>query len=407
MSGESSWSDLPLELLLAIIQHLETQYDIIRFRAVCKRWRQSASSFSLPQRNLLSPTLPYKISIPSTRFQWMTSSSIPGKLILVACSVFLLRSALNPQLPPWLFTVEELNPGKVYLRKPLSRVAIENLPEYVPKLLQLSQFQLSNIGGFYTLRSADNTSHMIGKHWSNSRNKVVMFENSNGKSTPAVNDYSAIVLFDDGYLAVIRLKDEEVSSVASRGGVGKFDDIVNIKGKIYAVDRRGRAHKMSSKSFVLESVVNDPIGKGRGNDKKKRLAESCGELYLVYRSRERCFKVYKLDEEQKKWDEVKGIGDDRILFVTFDGCFFASAKDLPGWRGNCIAYYRGCFPSYSAPQSDADFDIFKTFGNSELEIAVFHFESGDCVPITSYPGYSDVFWPPPAWLSSENCSLKW
>uniref|UniRef100_A0A803MFT0 KIB1-4 beta-propeller domain-containing protein n=1 Tax=Chenopodium quinoa TaxID=63459 RepID=A0A803MFT0_CHEQI len=184
----------------------------------------------------------------------------------------------------------------------------------------------------------------------------------------------------------------------------KFDDIVEFKGMVYVIDRKGRVYCMSFRYMGLSNVVCKPVGDGYANDRRKRLVESCGELYLIYRSHE-CyadvaFKVFKLNEKQRKWDEVQGIGDDRILFVTLDGCFFVPVKDLPGWRGNCIVFYRNSFPTYNLTLR-VDRDIFKTEKKTRFDVAVFHFVGGDCGPVASFPGYSDVFWPSHEWLSSD------
>lgn len=98
---------------------------------------------------------------------------------------------------------------------------------------------------------------------------------------------------------------------------------------------------------VLE-IASDHMYVGLICDNKKRLVVSCGELYLIYIWCEEegvTFTVLKLNEEETNWEYVKGVGDDRIMFVTCDVCFFASSKDFPGWRGNCIVFLKVVFPN--------------------------------------------------------------
>ncbi|XP_021730644.1 uncharacterized protein LOC110697578 isoform X2 [Chenopodium quinoa] len=130
---------------------------------------------------------------------------------------------------------------------------------------------------------------------------------------------------------------------------------------------------------------------------KRRLAVSSDhqELYLIDRlcrhgTRDGIdFTIYKLNKDETKWDVVEGVGDDKILFVTFDESFFASVEDFQGWKGNCIVFYRGCS---SLP--DQDDSLF-----------AYNFYGGDCQYLASYQ--SRVFWPPPTWLSSNALMSKW
>uniref|UniRef100_A0A803L8E1 F-box domain-containing protein n=1 Tax=Chenopodium quinoa TaxID=63459 RepID=A0A803L8E1_CHEQI len=343
---KSSWSDLPSELLSAIARRLETRTDLCKFRAVCSKWRRSAPNSLLLHKNLLSPLLPHKIStltpplLDKNRSSHM-SSEIPGKsLITVPCSVFLLRPSRNLKASPWLITVEELNPGKFYLRKPLSRINIKYLPENFPKVLQLSDLKVIELGKFCTLR----------------------------------------------------LNNEEEKYLNTKGR--NFDDILNFNGRVYAIDLRGRLYRTGYDLLSMLEIVGEPIG--LTTDKKKCLVELLGELYVVVyrcqRSGNRSpisFEVYRLQEEEEEWEMVEDICD-RILFVTLDGCFFANKNYFPGCRGNSIVYYKKTFPQY-------------TGATGSFDIGIFHFDDGRVInvygwPIAPSPRYSEVFWPPPAWL---------
>lgn len=346
----------------------------------------------LSSRSILSPLFPYKGTTHSS--------------VLVASSVFLVRSSVNHKLHPWLFTVEELNTGKLYVRAPLSRVVVvtKGLFFRFQCTLNLSDFHILEMGRFYTFRRVDKPQEMFSeKRLSEYDNKVVLFVNPNCEtetSPTTIDDCTVIELYDQvDYLSTTRLKNGEKEQVNFRSR--ELDDIVNFNGRIYAVDYEGRVCSMDYHSLRMSSVTENPLPGGSRSNYKKRLAVLGGELYLVHR---RCqisdydgaFKVYKLNEEHQKWDEIEGIGDDKILFVTFDGCFFALVKDFPGWKGNCIVFRRGSFPEYSGIRS-YDCKIFETW-DIHLDVAVFHFDDGDCRPVKFFPGYSEVIWPPPSWF---------
>ncbi|XP_021762700.1 F-box protein SKIP23-like [Chenopodium quinoa] len=354
---------------------------------------QDMASFSPPlsphPKKHLIPSIPTLIDSNRTKF-------------LVANSVFLVRSAINPKLQPWLVSVEESNPGKLSVRSPLSRLVAKRLPEKFPHNLDLSQFHVSELARFHTYKlvdknSTDNNSDGVVRYYNHPTNgfpldnRVVLFVNPDC----AKDDYTVVELSNVTALFVKSVMDGAAHHVSSWGR--KLDDIISFKGKIYGVDRKGRVLSMGYKSLKMLKVVEEPLCEGSGSENKKRLVVSCDELYLVYtvwgfkNTFPTTFKVFKLNEEEKKWDKLEqGIGNDRILFVTFDGCFFAPAKDFPRWRGNCIVSRKKCFPLYS---SNRVVNIAMLKG--VMGIVVYHFEGGDCRYLLEYPSYSDFLWPPP------------
>ncbi|KMT10107.1 hypothetical protein BVRB_5g118700 [Beta vulgaris subsp. vulgaris] len=417
-----SWSELPPEILADIAGRLEIRSNFLHFRVVCKSWRKSAP-FSLfaGKPNILSPILPHEFSVNLFAYQL---ESVPWYLTmhlsLVATSVYLLQSVANPNLQPWLFTVEEFNPGKFFLRRPLCRSLLQLLPQNFPDNLDLSRFHVTEISKLYNLSFVPSSDAMLDKKNRDSSffSKVILFVDSDdceSNKNPRIDDCAVLVLHDetgsDGALAKIMFDDDEGGEMLSlcSQNVKKFDDVVNFRGRACAIDRKGRLYREKNGVFGRPLVVTEPVGEGSGGDRKKRLVESCSELYLIYRCPRYArvaFKVYKLNEEKKEWDElVKGIGDDRILIATHDGCFFVLAKDIPSWRGNSLVFRRGVFPAYNC-DFRADDEIFGSPERTSFDMAVFHFGSSKFGPIESYSGYSEVLWPPPAWLSSTDLARE-
>ncbi|KNA22053.1 hypothetical protein SOVF_037570 [Spinacia oleracea] len=393
---ESNWSELCPELLSEIANRLGTRPNVYNFREVCKDWR---FSFARIPRNLphLSPLFPHRFCAVDPDF---FSSLSRGTLHhLIADAVYLIRPRNIPEsTKPWLVTVEEFYRGKLCVRLPLSGISAKgNLPAnvHIPNALNLSDFHVSVIARGYTLRSPG-INHCIDK-------KLVMFGNPACFEPLSIKDYTALVRVEHGRIAWVRLSQRYDWGCLSFQGTSKFDDIVNFKKRVYTVDRMGRVYVVhydgeSQQTLKMECIVNDTISSGRYSDRRKRLVvDSSGVLYMVERDVD-CgekihFKVYRLDEGNCKLDEVIGIGDDRILFVGVDWCFFASVADFPGFRGNCIFFLSGSFPSYTESSFRG--------ASKELEVTIFHFEDGNAGPISAFPGYSDILWPPSAWFNSE------
>ncbi|KAK9748573.1 hypothetical protein RND81_02G067700 [Saponaria officinalis] len=420
---EVSWSNLPEELLYPIAHRLETRLDILHFRAVCKEWRNSVSLTLLSNKNILSTVLPHKLATTnppllrggaSTRMEEFQEYVNDNPVILIASSIFLIKPKFNPKLPPWLITVEEMNSGKFVVRKPLSRSPVGKMPENFPKMLDLSDFEVEEMGRVYSLRYDVEPYHLFEEH-----HKVLLLGDFDCKIRVSIEDYTAVVLYDSGVLAAINLKNEVVKEAFFKGR--KFDDIVVFEGIIYLIDRYGRLYLMDNSDDKLKivTVVDEALHKG--TERKSRIFESCGELYLVRKclvsrpslTRKRMgVRVYKLNREKNMWDELDSIGDDRILFVTPDCCFFARVTDFTGWEGNRIVLDdKLSFPSYchtkSLEHSWEYYDLFvERDADEKISLEVFHFE--DCVfePVKTNRDYSVVFWPPPKWISSNTRSLK-
>jgi hypothetical protein len=159
----------------------------------------------------------------------------------------------------------------------------------------------------------------------------------------------------------------------------KFGDICLFKGRPYAVNIIGETVMVGSDSNV--HLVAEPLV-GDGN--QKFLAESDGDLLLadVHGFTLRV-DLFKLNEKEKKWVKLTSLRD-RVLFLGLKCSFSASTSDLYVAKGNCVII------------SD---DILR--GVSERvkrPIHVLDLDKGQLFPLSDYPEYSDLFWPPPKWI---------
>ncbi|XP_056686280.1 uncharacterized protein [Spinacia oleracea] len=395
------WADIPSDLLTEIAKYLESRADVCVSRAVCTNWR---ASFSLPlNSSILCSMLPYKISNTLPDF---ISKIRPFHL--VTSIVYLIHPCSQSLVPSksWLVTIEELNPGKLTLLLPLRRAAIKDLPENFPKFLSLSDLHVTEISREYNFQNAEerwcefsssDCPFDCGVH---SVQKVVLFSN---KAPPTIAGTTAFILGTKGSLVALELGNhsDKACWLVRCGSVYKFDDILNFKGQVYGIDRKGRVYIISYNEQIICRITNDAIGTGQASDRHKRLVEFRGELYVLTRyspEMKISFCVYKLNEEQHKWDQVTSLGN-KILFVTPNVCFFVSSRDCPGWKGNCIVFPVDSLPSYTQ-SSRPDMRFFRR-ASREFKIGVFYMGQTDGAKlIRLYPGYSDLFWPPPSWLSA-------
>ncbi|RHN66551.1 hypothetical protein MtrunA17_Chr3g0092331 [Medicago truncatula] len=178
-----------------------------------------------------------------------------------------------------------------------------------------------------------------------------------------------------------------------------FDDVCVFNGQPIAVDGTGRTVTVEP-DLSLELVAEAVFDGG-----KKFLVESDGELLLVDKyfsslndydvidvddddyfgivmGRDVRFDVFRLDEREKKWVEVRNLGD-RVLFLGEDCAFSASALDLCIGNGNCVIFRD---------------DVFHNFHSNEVGIGVFHLDQRRISPFSDLLGSSELFWPPPEWV---------
>ncbi|KAF8013415.1 hypothetical protein BT93_I1308 [Corymbia citriodora subsp. variegata] len=385
----AEWSQMPEDLLPLIARRLDTQFDVLRFRSVCSSWRSSVAPSPSPSRRGRFPILPNDgISDAAWGFH------------LSKRTIFLLGAprSLDQAVPAgWLLKVKEDVPRRMNLLNPLSRCQFTSLPEDFPRVLDLMNLRLLELGHEYVLqymsyRPCSNDGHLYME-------KVVFLCLDNG------NDFALLTIHVSGKLAMFKSGEKRWSIIQDMPS--PYDDVILFKGKFYAVDGTGRTVVVG-----LDLGVTLIAQSNFGGD-KKFLVESVGELLLVdmylsldaenndhdgldaeldnfdFLMRERTvrFKVYKLHGEGKVWNEAKDLGD-RVLFLGDDCTFSASAADLKACKGNCIFFA----------------DNWELEGVKSPEIGVYDMDSGSIGPLEDYAGYLELFWPPPNWIASRTSS---
>ncbi|XP_074309130.1 F-box protein SKIP23-like [Silene latifolia] len=409
------WSDLPQELLSTIANSLTSNpISILTFRSVCPSWRSSCPP--LPNSSLLSPLLPLSIPLRPNSYHYIFDSSRSSCSFLSVTIIYVLQrpqqlssgiefSRLLPDT--WILFVDEFTPGKLSIRKPFLSASYStpiNFPD-----INLIDFNVRELGRFHNISYSFNSgyygnqrSYKLSKPrfcLTGGVNKLVMFPNVS----------AAITLREDGTLGMYRLNvgiNEEIGKCETKhDGKGfRFDDIVEYKGRVLGIDRRGRVYEINYHSSEMTSFVG-PIAGGGG--RRKRLVGSLGRLYLVVRckvditesdksDKTRKFNVYELNEGSKRWREITSLGD-RCFSFGPNFSFSASAQEFGTYMKNCILFVKNSFRTYSG--YDDDYKDFPKLNNSELDIGVWHLDDTDhFVAIESHHDHSDSLWPPPSWI---------
>ena len=287
----------------------------------------------------------------------------------------------------WLIKVEEDVPGMAHLVNPLSTSQFKHLPTNFPKTVDFSRFRVSELGQEYVLQYMNRRPSGETDDWSLCKEKVTCSHTSNGE------DFAMLTIHKSGKLAMFRPGDTRLTIIYDMPS--RCDDFIFFNGEFYAVDNTGRTVTVSTGSPPVLSLIADSVF---GGDKKS-LVESNGELLMVdtyfcpgIRGLMKIaarFKVFKLDQTAHMWVEVESLGD-QILFLGEKSTFSAVASEFCGCEGNCIYYTHTLF-----------------FRNghryhANTTIGIFNLENGNMGPLSSFPDYSKVIWPPPAWAYADN-----
>jgi hypothetical protein len=358
MAAEADWSELPKDVLNLISQRIDNEFDFIRFRSVCSNWR----SFSIP--NHLTNTLPFKFPLLKHS---IINSDIDNQVFDQFCSlskriIFLIKP--SPQQDqtlvhrPWLIRVTEKT--KLY-KSPLFKF---QLPSLLPFSIDLNNSSVLNLGTDFIVDKAVHHPYLHPI-------KVVVV-------TPLI---LAILLYN-GRLVLLRCGDERWTMIPEMPLY--IVDICVFKGRIYLVDPHSKTVTVGPEDFSVQLVAKDKDIHGRRSD-LLFLVESEGELLLVdvyestFRFELTTVYVFRLDEKKKTWVRLKSLGD-RVLFWGKECSFSASASDLSVAKGNCVIFMD---------------DVFNGNKICDSGMCVFHLDQGRCSPLSDYPDYLNLFWPPP------------
>ncbi|KAJ4962153.1 hypothetical protein NE237_022092 [Protea cynaroides] len=389
----AEWSELPSDVLELIARQLGTHSDVLQLHAVCFSWRSALSKrpYRLPCR---VPLLPNEGSDYNFRFNLLKRTIY---CLLPASRLWTSSDSNQASSDGWLIKLEEDVPGMMRLLYPLTKDQIHPLPSMFPKVMDLSDLQISELGHEYLLQCVkQNFNPFIDPVKNLYMKNVAFFSAKPIISSPAdINDvFTLLRIHVSGKLAMFKSGDKKWTILEKLGP--DYSDVICFKGKFYAVNATGRtaifdrSATLSSTVFIKPFAIFPVI-----SGSKMYLVESEGDLILVDRydlNGKHCFKVFKFYEGRQEWDELQSL-DGRLLFLG-DGCSFsASASDFPGCKGKNLCFFTEEFP-------------FGEGGYRFKGMQVFNLDDGCTGPLASYPGYSKVFWPPPSWVASTSVGIS-
>ncbi|KAL6507500.1 hypothetical protein OROGR_023695 [Orobanche gracilis] len=221
------------------------------------------------------------------------------------------------------------------LLNPFTRSRVSNdtprvfSPDTLPRVLNFMNFKVVElIEAFY----------LSDKHIPHHLRKVVLF--------PSLSVKGGLVcaLFDYGRLRVRTIEDKKWIKLNLNNYIAGYHchDIIIQKGQLYVIDNLGTIFWMNPWSLKLVQFTQ-PLWL-MDNGKRKQMVEYGGRLYVVDMPNFRDhlhekidIKVYKVDEESGRWENVRNLGD--VVFVLGkDSNFSLLAKDYHGCERNCIYF---------------------------------------------------------------------
>ncbi|XP_058752472.1 uncharacterized protein LOC131625648 [Vicia villosa] len=338
----ADWSQLPKDLLQLISQKLNSDFYILRFRSVCSTWR---------------------LSIPK----------------LYNDIMFLIKPPVTPNeqtLRPWLVRISPTSTGKFNLCHPLLRDSL-NIPSD-PPMLDFNQLSVFDVGQIYILGILfPNSSSTSYSHYGCC---VVRFE---GEQIPN------IVTYDSDSMGMVMFRCGGDGSTKIPNVAPYYRGMCVFKGRPCLTEITGRTVMIESDLSV--HLVAEPVF---GDDAYVTgiyiMVENESDLLLVHKYTEDydiddelvMFDVFRLDQREKKWLKLENLGD-MVLFLG-QGCSLAiSASDLGINGGNCVIYcsYLRC------------------------KMRIFPLDQHRTFPLSDYPDYLKLFWPPPEWIVSVDLSV--
>ncbi|XP_058752482.1 F-box protein SKIP23-like [Vicia villosa] len=354
----ADWSQLPKDLLQLISEKLNSDFYILRFRSVCSTWR-----LSIPKPHNYFP-----LELPHF--------SKYGKLY--KHSIFLIKPPATPNQQtlyrPWLLRISPTSSGKVNFLHPF---LLDTPIQF--SLLNFNQLSVYELGHIYIHGILYPNSSTV-KYRPYDR-YVATFQGEQLLDIVTLDIYS-------GEVAMFCCGDNrwtKLSSVATF-----YQDICIFKGRPCVTDRTGRTLMIRS-DLSVHLVVESVFG-----------ADDCGVVYIMVENESELllvhkykdypdgnynhydddellrFDVFRLDQREKKWLKLENLGD-MVLFLGQGYSFAISASDLGFENGNSVIY---CNHICS-------------------EMRVFPLDQQRTFPLSDYPDYVKLFWPPPEWIASR------
>ena len=393
--AEVDWSELPNDLVNLISQLFDKDLDLISFRSVCSMWRRSSIS------NHHHQILPFKLP------RFIKNSLSKHILFLIKPPPPPPQQEQETPLRPWLIRITKNSRGE-QLFHPL-RPQFSPSPYDFPYVLDFNKFSdVVHLGTNFIIDSNEEEPTTPTISQGSDIHHLMMLDQQREMLRIREKLIKTVVRINTGRRKVVAVtchgnKPLALCKLNSNGCPTLFHcrkkhwelmprmsthfvDICVFKERFYAVNKIGR-----TVAFGADCSVQ-LVAKHVDGEDMKFLVESEGELLLVdiYDSHPFGFPgeyglrldVFTLDEKEKKWVKLTSLGD-RILFLGNEYSFSTTASDLSVAKGNCVIFID---------------DAFNYFEDMRCGMCVFHLDQCRLSPLSNYPDYSNLFWPPPDWI---------
>uniref|UniRef100_A0A803MFU2 F-box domain-containing protein n=1 Tax=Chenopodium quinoa TaxID=63459 RepID=A0A803MFU2_CHEQI len=257
----------PEELIGKIAGHLKFHgSDHRRFRAVCRKWRNSSS----PSTQFLISDFP--LEIPSVS---------GGPNFLISSVVYILYNPLSEKIKPWVVSIEEFD--KLKIRHPIT--SIINVNSNFPKSLNFLDFGLRIVDFRVNLRFTKSVEDVF----SSKNSRLKYWENYPIKTNSVLLNFSGVVvillLYLRGALGIVKLNEEWKLMEFCPDCL--FDDIVKFKGGVCAISTAG-----------ITWLINDFQGKGCPGSFGQKLCKFPSDLSITEFNQRRRRLAFCMEEEE-------------------------------------------------------------------------------------------------------------
>ncbi|AES77229.1 F-box SKIP23-like protein [Medicago truncatula] len=359
---EVDWSQLPSELLQLISQKLSNiELYLIRFRSVCSTWRSSSIPPNYHQNHL---RLKFPRLFSKQLFNHDIDPNIDYVTYLIKHNLFIIKPPTTQhQHRPWLIMIGPDFQGKTQLWHPFS---LRNEPlssHFDGNVLDFNKLSVLHIGHmFYFHRST------LPQNSQNTRTDCKFGVASCQEEQPFV-----IVTTEKNQKPVMfRCGDDHLTTIPNMSTPCKVMNCA-FKGRPCVVDSTNQTVMIGPDMSIHLMAQADPWYGGR-----RKFLVASSEFQLL------------LDEKEKKWVKLRNLGD-TILFLgdLYSFSASASASDLGLTNGNGVIFTTDYFASRGLSCMDRN-------------MSVFHLDQGRVSPLSDYPDYFKLFWPPPDWITELN-----
>lgn len=278
---ERDWKSLPSDILPEIYKFISFPVDKVRFRSVCKEWRDSVQVPRAYSNFISNPASPREIRFFGERiYVYVKSRSNEGSLV----------------------KIQNRGNGNVRATHPF-------MTKPYAGRLQFSEFSIFEIARFYFRYDLGNVAVSV-------KDLGAEFDFS---------DFRFMGINQNGGLVHGSLDGSVLENVD--GCSGTYDDIVYRRDKFYAVDNVGNLRMVDS--CMKNEVVKFKIDI---DDGRKYLVESNSKLYMLsgiklprdslhffdyylkWDHGIQWFRIFQFDDESESWSEVSHIGNS-VIFV--------------------------------------------------------------------------------------------